>query len=51
MVPSRSVLLYRMVPTNTEDVKSFVYNGLYGGRHGIRTHDPHVANVVLSQLS
>ena len=22
-----------------------------GGRHGIRTHDPHVANVVLSQLS
>ncbi len=23
----------------------------FGGRHGIRTHDPHVANVVLSQLS
>jgi integrase len=22
-----------------------------GGRHGVRTHDPHVANVVLSQLS
>jgi hypothetical protein len=22
-----------------------------GGRHGARTHDPHVANVVLSQLS
>jgi hypothetical protein len=27
-------------------------NGLsVGGRHGVRTHDPHVANVVLSQLS
>ena len=25
--------------------------GTVGGRHGIRTHDPHVANVVLSQLS
>ena len=25
--------------------------GLSGGRHGVRTHDPHVANVVLSQLS
>jgi hypothetical protein len=24
---------------------------VFGGRHGIRTHDPHVANVVLSQLS
>ncbi len=24
---------------------------LVGGRHGVRTHDPHVANVVLSQLS
>ena len=24
---------------------------IFGGRHGIRTHDPHVANVVLSQLS
>ena len=24
---------------------------LFGGRHGVRTHDPHVANVVLSQLS
>ena len=23
----------------------------FGGRHGVRTHDPHVANVVLSQLS
>ncbi len=23
----------------------------FGGRHGARTHDPHVANVVLSQLS
>ena len=25
--------------------------GLFGGRHGIRTHDPRVANAVLSQLS
>jgi len=23
----------------------------FGGRRGIRTHDPHDANVVLSQLS
>ena len=27
------------------------YGRFIGGRHGIRTHDPHVANVVLSQLS
>jgi hypothetical protein len=26
-------------------------NGINGGRHGIRTHDPGVANAVLSQLS
>jgi len=25
--------------------------GWNGGRHGIRTHDPGVANAVLSQLS
>ncbi len=30
--------------------KGFAREG-FGGRHGVRTHDPHVANVVLSQLS
>jgi hypothetical protein len=25
--------------------------GKFGGRHGTRTHDPGVANAVLSQLS
>jgi hypothetical protein len=25
--------------------------GFFGGRHGIRTHDPRIANAVLSQLS
>jgi hypothetical protein len=25
--------------------------GGFGGRHGIRTHDPRIANAVLSQLS
>src|SRR5439155_1903224 len=31
---------------NDRNLKGFI-----GGRHGVRTHDPHVANVVLSQLS
>jgi integrase len=37
-----------------EEIESLIdlkQRGLSGGRHGIRTHDPHVANVVLSQLS
>jgi len=37
--------------TRDEDSKVNDKNSLNGGRHGIRTHDPHVANVVLSQLS
>jgi hypothetical protein len=34
-----------------ESVSGRNENALAGGRHGVRTHDPHVANVVLSQLS
>jgi integrase len=34
-----------------ESVSDTKYGRYHGGRHGIRTHDPHVANVVLSQLS
>lgn len=37
--------------TQNGDCKFNQQNSLNGGRHGIRTHDPHVANVVLSQLS
>ena len=43
-------------PINGVEPRSVTYvsgpdNVKFGGRHGIRTHDPHVANVVLSQLS
>ena len=34
-----------------EPVSDRKESSLFGGRHGVRTHDPHVANVVLSQLS
>ena len=39
------------VQTKNEAVTDSKQSNLSGGRHGIRTHDPHVANVVLSQLS
>jgi hypothetical protein len=35
----------------TKEVTSGSLKTIFGGRHGIRTHDPGVANAVLSQLS
>ena len=40
-----------LAQSQKEPGSSSFEESLNGGRHGVRTHDPHVANVVLSQLS
>jgi len=40
-----------LVQKKNEPASDSFKKGLLGGRHGIRTHDPGVANAVLSQLS
>jgi len=40
-----------LVQGQNEPVSDSFQRGLVGGRHGTRTHDPGVANAVLSQLS
>ena len=40
-----------LAQTEKQPATDSFQGGKFGGRHGIRTHDPGVANAVLSQLS